>query len=201
MAGLVIRPATRFDAMDLVAFVDMAGEGFASHFWSTMAAAGQSPIEVGRSRALRDTGSFSWRNAIIAEVDELPAGALIGYTIADPVPQTEIDETPELVRPLAELEAKAPGYWYVNVLAVHPEYRRHGVGAALLAHADAIGRAAGTKGMAIIVASENDRAVRLYIKSGYREQARLPINPFPGYKRGGDWVLLTKPHQAGEAAS
>ena len=48
--------------------------------------------------------------------------------------------------------------------------------------------------MAIIVASENDRAVRLYRRVGYREVARRPIRPFPGYKRGGDWVLLTKPH-------
>jgi ribosomal protein S18 acetylase RimI-like enzyme len=194
MADLVIRPATRFDAMDLVAFVDMAGEGFASHFWGTMAAAGQSPLEIGRSRALRDTGSFSWRNAVIAEVDDQAAGALIGYTIADPVPRSEIDDAPALVRPLAELEAKAPGHWYVNVLAVHPEFRRHGVGAALLAEADRTGEAAGTKGMAIIVASENHRAVRLYLRCGYREAARRPINPFPGYKRGGDWVLLTKPH-------
>ncbi len=180
--------------MDLVAFVDMAGEGFASYFWSTMADAGQSPIEIGRARALRDTGSFSWRNALIADVDGAAAGALIGYVIDDPVNPAEIANTPELVRPLAELEAKAPGHWYVNVLAVHPEFRAHGVGAALLARADELGKAAKSKGMAIIVASENERAVRLYGKVGYREVARLPIHPFPGYKRGGDWVLLTKPH-------
>ncbi len=47
LTAVSIRPA-RADAMDLVAFVDMAGEGFASCFWSTMAGAGQSPIEIGR---------------------------------------------------------------------------------------------------------------------------------------------------------
>ena len=194
MPDVTIRPATQADAMDLVAFVDMAGEGFASYFWGTMAEAGQSPIEIGRSRALRDTGSFSWRNAHIADVDGAAAGALIGYVIDDPVDPAEIAKTPEMMRPLAELEALAPGHWYVNVLAVHPEFRKHGVGAALLAHADVLGKAAGAKGMAIIVASENDRAVRLYHRVGYREVARRPIRPFPGYKRGGDWVLLTKPH-------
>ncbi len=182
--------------MDLVAFVDMAGEGFASYFWSTMAEAGQSPIEIGRQRALRNTGSFSWLNAHIAEVDGQVAGALVGYVIDDPVDPADIARTPELLLPLVELEAEAPGHWYVNVLAVHPEFRRHGVGAALLAHADDLGRQAGTRGMAIIVASENDRAVRLYEKVGYRQAARRPLRPFPGAKRGGDWLLLTKPHSS-----
>ncbi len=194
MTDVPIRPATRDDAMDLVAFVDMAGEGFASYFWSTLAAAGQSPIEIGRARALRGTGSFSWHNAHIAEVEGEAAGALIGYVIADSSDPAEIARTPELVRPLAELEALAPGHWYVNVLAVHPEFRGRGIGGALLAHADGLGKAAGAKGMAIIVASENDIAVALYDRVGYREVARRPIRPFPGYKRGGDWVLLTKPH-------
>ena len=180
LASVTIRPAARADAMDLVAFVDMAGEGFASYCWSTMAEAGQSPIEIGRQRALRNTGSFSWQNAHIAEADGEAAGALIGYVIDDPVDPADIARTPELMLPLAELEAEAPGHWYVNVLAVHPEFRRHGVGAALLAHADALGGEAGAKGMAIIVASENDRAVRLYEKVGYRQVARRPLIPFPG---------------------
>jgi ribosomal protein S18 acetylase RimI-like enzyme len=194
VTAITIRHATRADAMDLVAFVDMAGEGFSSYLWGTMTEAGQSPIEIGRQRAQRNTGSFSWRNAHIAEVDATVAGALIGYVIDDPVDPADIMKAPGLARPLAELEADAPGYWYVNVLAVHPEFRRHGVGAALLVHADALGREAGTKGMAIIVASENDRAVRLYARAGYRQAARRPIRPFPGYRRSGDWVLLTKPH-------
>ena len=193
LATVSIRPGTRADALDLVAFVDMAGEGFAAYLWSTIAEPGQSPIEVGRQRALRNTGSFSWLNAHIAEVDGEVAGALVGYVIDDPVDPADIARAPDLARPLAELEAEAPGHWYVNALAVHPEFRRHGVGAALLAHADALGREAGAKGMAIIVASENDRAVRLYKKVGYTQVARRPLIPFPGFKRGGDWLLLTKP--------
>jgi ribosomal protein S18 acetylase RimI-like enzyme len=180
--------------MDLVAFVDMAGEGYASYFWGTMAEAGQSPIEIGRERALRDEGSFSWRNAFVAEVDGAVAGGLIGYVIADPVDPADVAKTPELVRPLAELEAEAPGHWYVNVLAVYSEFRGSGIATALLAHADSLGRAAGARGMAIIVASENIPAVTLYAKSGYRPVAQRPLTPFPGYKRGGEWLLLTKPH-------
>lgn len=194
MTRSAIRRATITDATHLAALVDIAGEGFASYFWGRMAAAGQSPFEVGRARAMRDEGAFSWRNAHIAEADGQVAGALVGYVIDDPVDSQAAAEASDLVRPLLELEAEAPGHWYVNVLAVFPEYRGQGIGRALLAHADTLGRAAGTRGMAIIVASANDDAMRLYARAGYVETERRPLTPFPGYRRGGEWVLMTKPH-------
>ena len=40
------------------------------------------------------------------------------------------------MRPLVLLEAKAPGSWYVNVLATFPEFRRQGIGVQLLAVAE-----------------------------------------------------------------
>jgi ribosomal protein S18 acetylase RimI-like enzyme len=189
-----IRPASIADATHLAALVDIAGEGFASYFWSQMATAGQSPFEIGRARAMRDEGAFTWRNAHIAEADGLVAGALVGYRIDDPVDLQAVASASGLVRPLIALEAEVPGFWYVNVLAVFPEFRGQGIGRALLSHADALGRVAGTKGMAIIVASGNEGAMRLYKGAGYAERARRPLMPFPGYRRDGDWVLMTKPH-------
>lgn len=189
-----IRPAGLRDATHLAALVDIAGEGFASHFWSGMTEAGQSPFEVGRGRARRDEGAFTWRNAHIAEIDGDVAGALIGYRIPDTADPAGFEELAPIVRPLAELEAEAPSHWYVNVLAVFPEYRGMGIGSALLRHADLIGKAVAPAGMAIIVASENAGAVKLYQRCGYRAAARRPVVPFPGYRRGGDWLLLTKPH-------
>ena len=193
MSSITIRPATLRDATDLAAFVDMAGEGLASFFWSEMAEPGQSPFEVGRARAMRDKGSFSWRNAFLAELEGNVAGALVGYTIPEADP-AEIAQMADVVRPLGELEAEAPGYWYVNVLATYPEWRGHGIGTALLGKADQIGKNAGSVGMAIIVASENTGAVRLYERVGYREVTRRTVSRYPGSRLGGDWVLLTKPH-------
>jgi ribosomal protein S18 acetylase RimI-like enzyme len=193
MGAMRIRPATLSDATHLAALVDIAGEGFASYFWSQMAGPGQSPLEIGRARAMRDEGSFTWRNAHMAEIDGEIAGALVGYRIPDPVPAEDIGEVPEIARPLVLLEAEAPGHWYINVLAVFPEFRGKGVGWALLAKADELGREAKAKGMALIVASENDGAVRLYRRAGFAPSHRRSITGFPGYKRGGDWVLMTRP--------
>jgi ribosomal protein S18 acetylase RimI-like enzyme len=194
MPGPVIRPATPRDATDLVAFVDMAGEGLPSYFWSRMAEVGQGPFEVGRTRALREDGAFSWRNAHVAERDHLVAGGLVCYRIDDPVDLSGIGEMNRLARDLTLLESEVPGFWYVNVLAVYPEFRGQGIAAALLAYADDLGRRAGTRGMAIIVASENEPARRLYEKAGYLPRTSRPLVAHEGYRRGGDWILLAKPH-------
>ena len=193
MSETRIRPAARADATHLAAFVDMASQGLASYNWRRMAEPGQAPFEVGRARAMRESGDFSYRNAHIAEIDGAVSGALLGYVIADPYDMTAIDNVPDIFRPLVELEAEAAGRWYVNVLAVYPEYRGKGIGRRLLDHADEIGRAA-PKGMALIVAEQNQGALQLYRSAGYALVSRRRFTPPPGYRHEGDFLLLTKPH-------
>jgi len=194
MPEVLIRAATPRDAADLVALVDMAGEGLPAYFWAQAADAGRDSFEIGQARVIAEDGPFSYRNAHIAEVDGAVAGATICRRLDVSADLSEIDELHEIVQPLVRLEAKAPGAWYVNVLAVYPEYRGKGIGARLLAHADGLGRAAAARGVAIIVASENTVARELYERVGYREKAKMPLVGYPGYAREGDWILLTKPH-------
>jgi len=194
MPEVLIRAATPRDAADLVALIDMAGEGLPTYFWTRAAEAGRGSFEVGQARVIAEDGPFSYRNAHIAEVAGAIAGATVCRRLDVSADLGDIDELHEIVQPLVRLEARAPGAWYVNVLAVYLEYRGKGIGARLLAHADELGRAAASRGMAIIVASENIVARELYERVGYREKAKLPLVGHPGYARGGDWVLLTKPH-------
>ena len=96
------------------------------------------------------------------------------------------------MRPLVLLEAKAPGSWYVNVLATFPEFRRQGIGLELLAIAEQKALAEGAGALSVIVAGENERAARLYRRAGFTAAAREPLVPFPGYTHEGDWILLIK---------
>ena len=130
------RPAVKADASALAVLVDIAGEGLPAHLWSTLKAPGQSILEVGRERAAREKGGFSYRNAVVAEVDGEIAACLVGYRLDDPYDLGDLEQVPPLVRPLVLLEAKAPGSWYVNVLATFPEFRRQGIGMALLGIAE-----------------------------------------------------------------
>lgn len=190
--GIVIRPAAAADAAHLAVLVDIAAQGLAVRMWQGLAARGQSPLEFGRGRALRETGGFSYRNAFLAEADGAVAGLLVGYPLMGGA--IDLSDVPPLVRPMTELEAEVPGHWYVNVLAVYPEFRGRGIGGRLLDHADAVGRTASPVGMAIIVAASNDGAHRLYRRHGYRQAGSRPPVPDPALHDPGTWLLLRKPH-------
>jgi ribosomal protein S18 acetylase RimI-like enzyme len=161
--------------------------------WSTLAAPGQSTLEVGRERARREEGGFSYRNAIVAEIGGEIAATLVGYRLDDPYDLGGLDEPHELVRPLVRLEARAAGSWYVNVLATFPEYRRQGIGSGLLAIAEERAREEGAPALSVIVGGWNEAAARLYANAGYSALAREPAILFPGCPHRGDWVLMVRP--------
>ncbi len=187
------RPATLADVSALAVLVDIAGEGMASHMWRGLAAPGQSASEIGRERARREEGGFSYRNATVAELGGEVAACLVGYRLEEPYDLGGFDAMPDLVQPLVLLESKVPGSWYVNVLATFPEFRRQGIASRLLAIADEKARAARAPSLSVIVASWNESAARLYEKAGYAPAAREPALPFPGRPHRGDWVLMVKP--------
>lgn len=185
------RPATPADAQALAELVDFASEGLALYLWTKFAGPSGDPWAVGRERALRETGSFSYRNAVVLEHEGQVAAALIGYPLArlpEPIPDT----MPPMFVPMQELENLAPGTWYVNVLAAYPRHRGQGHGTALLALAERNAAAAKCDGLSIIVSDSNTGARRLYGRCGYREKARRAKVKNGWQNPGTEWVLLTK---------
>jgi ribosomal protein S18 acetylase RimI-like enzyme len=187
-----IRPARPQDAAALAELVNFAGEGLPLYVWAKIAKEGEDPWAVGRARASRAQGSFSYRNASVIERDGAVVAALIGYPLPD-VPEAIDANMPAMFVPLQELENLAPSTWYVNVLASYPQWRKKGLGAALLAHAETLAEAAGTeKGMSVIVADNNVGARRLYERMGYRERAKRPMVKESWQSSGSAWVLLVQ---------
>jgi ribosomal protein S18 acetylase RimI-like enzyme len=186
------RRARPDDAGALVDLVNFASHGLAPHFWNRAAAPGQTGMDVGRERARREDSAFSYRNAIVAEVDGRCAAGLIGYVQPKEPEPIDPKAMPALFVPLQELENLAPGTWYVNVLAAYPEHRGKGYGTRLLAIADSIAAAEGCPGLSIIVSDANVGAHRLYLRNGYREAGIRPMvkEDWPG--EGRNWLLLTK---------
>ncbi len=186
-----LRPARLSDAAKLAELVNYAGEGLPLYLWRKLATPETTDWEIGRQRAMRETGSFSYKNAAMIEAEGDVAGCLIGYAIADkidPLPE----DMPAMFRPLQELENLAPGSWYVNVLAVMPEHRGKGLGTRLLRLADDIGRADGKPMMSVIVSDANTGARRLYERCSYTQAARRGMVKEDWINAGRNWVLLTK---------
>jgi len=190
-AHAMFRPATIDDAAVLAELVNYAGEGMPLYLWGQMAEPGEAAWDVGRRRAAREDGSFSYRNATIIEHDGQCAGCLIGYAIPD-TPQPIPDHMPAMFVPLQELENLAPNTWYVNVLAVRPQFRQQGLGTRLLGLADKTARAVGTRGLSVVVSDANMEARRLYERCGYSKRATRRMVKENWQNEGQNWVLLTK---------
>jgi ribosomal protein S18 acetylase RimI-like enzyme len=187
----LVRPARIEDADVLAMLVDYAGEGLPTYFWHKIAGPGETAREVGRKRAARETGGFSYRNATIVEHAGRAAGTLIGHIVPD-APEPIPSDTPAMFVPLQELENQAPGTWYVNVLAVLPQFRNLGLGTELLRIADENGRKLGMRGISLIVSDTNTGASRLYERLGYRETERRTMVKEQWVHEGHEWVLMTK---------
>ena len=188
---VAIRQAVAADAEHLVRFINMAADDLPLHFWTKSVGPEGDPWAYGQERAARETGGFSYRNAWLAEVDGAVAACLLGYPAEDePAP---IDpDTPPIFVPLLELEALAPGSWYLNVLATYERFRGRGCGSALLAHAEEVTRGLGRKTISLIAEDTHLEALRLYRSKGYREVARRPVVKGDWAVDASEWILFIK---------
>ncbi|MFN6924772.1 MAG: GNAT family N-acetyltransferase [Tabrizicola sp.] len=186
-----IRKAEASDAEHLVRFINMAADDLPLHFWKKSAGPGTDPIAFGRERAARDSGNFSYRNAWLAEVEGQVAACLLGYPAADD-PEPIDPGTPAIFVPLLELEALAPGSWYLNVLATYPQFRGRGLASALLTRAEDIAREAGRSTISLIAADTHLDALRLYRAKGYDEIARRPVVREDWQVDATEWILFTR---------
>ncbi|HEV7278107.1 MAG TPA: GNAT family N-acetyltransferase [Devosiaceae bacterium] len=191
---LAIRPARRSDAADMALLVNIAGHGLPYYVWSQAegADAVDSPFEIGRQRAMRDRGSFSWKNTLLADAGEEVAGMLVGYRQPDEMPAEDTGNIDPVFVPFAELEAAAPGTWYLNILAVFSHWRGRGVGGLLMARADELAEQTAAQGLSLIAADDNENALRFYRRHGFSVRAERPLVPFPGGPAGGKWLLMVK---------
>jgi len=188
---MLIRDAKASDADHLVRFINMAADDLPLHFWKKSVGPDGDPIAYGRERAARDTGNFSFRNAWLAEVDGQVAACLLGYPAALEAEPIE-PGTPAIFVPLLELEALAPGSWYLNVLATYPEFRGKGLASALLAKAEDVTRKAGRTTISLIAEDTHQDALRLYRARGFHEVARRPVVKDDWPVEAREWILFTR---------
>ena len=187
-----LRWASPEDADALARLINYAGEGLPEYLWQGLAEPGETPMAVGRRRARRDTGGFSYKNAILRDATEGIVACLIGYALPDQPEPIDHAAMPPMFVPLQELENVAVGTWYVNVLATEPAHRGRGFGTHLLTVAEEMAGDLGKSGMSIIVSDGNPGACRLYERMGYRQTDSRQMVKEAWTNAGSNWVLLTK---------
>lgn len=162
---LIIRDAQPSDA-DLVAWTILASMGLEEDLVPQMA----------RISSREDT-LYSWCRARIAVLDGTPVGCLISYP-GEEYMQLR-NSTWRMFRPfendeLADFDLETfPGEYYLDALAVKPEYRGHAIGKALLDDGVAKGRAKGYERVTLIAETDHPRLRKYYEDCGFEEFGEL----------------------------
>ncbi len=189
---LIVRDAEEAEARDIAYLLNLAGEGIPEYLWRGGVKGKESPLDVGTRRAAREEGVFSYTRARVCTADNRLVGMVLSYRQPDPYGVGDLSEYPEVVRPLVELEAQAPGSWYINAIATFEGHRGKGVARTLLADVEDRARAKLCDRLSLIVASENPGAKRLYEHIGFKPVTSLPVVPYPGCLHAGDWILMIR---------
>lgn len=118
---------------------------------------------------------YSWNKSLIAEAAGKPVGCIISYTGDDYKSIREYtwsrlwnDLDPETIRKTA-IETY-PGEYYLDSLAIEPEYRGQGLGKELMCAAIENGKKLGYDRFSLIVALEKPRLKEYYATLGFKEE-------------------------------
>lgn len=175
--NIQIRKATKEDATLIAQVVAMAiGDESATDY------CGKDYLNVLEEIVRMEDTQYSYRNAIIAECDGSPAGALVGYDggMLQPLRKQTLAVihryNPGLV--MAEDETQA-GEFYMDSLGVLPEFRGLGIGKALLLAMREKAFAEGHERVGLLVDFENPKAERLYLSIGFE---RVDTKVFLGHR-------------------
>lgn len=140
--------------------------------------AGERAVEVFAEIAAVEEAQYSYRNALIAEVDGERAGIVIGYDGAQLERLREGSLSvirrynPGIVVTDDETDASE---FYLDTLAVLPRFRRHGIGRMLIDAIKKRARDCGKDAVGLLVDFSNPGAERLYRSLGFDEVGQRPF--------------------------
>lgn len=188
----IYRAAVKGDAPEIAALFRISSDGVAEYVWSGMSSEypGLSPIEIGAARYSSKDGNFSYRNCVVAERD----GEVVGLLCTFPIPdRSEASSEPSepsdpVMEPYERLEA--PGSLYICSLALFDGHRGAGIGTEMLSLARSEARDRGFDILSLLVFEENEGAVRLYEREGFRVAGRAAVVPHEKIHHTSDVLLM-----------
>lgn len=191
MEKTTFRPARPEDSRQIAELFRISSDGVADYIWQGIGEPGEALLDIGERRFVREGTAFSYQNSTMSEKNGDVTGMVHAFVIDDGPEEDSDEDVDPVLRPYHELEV--PGSLYISSMAVLPEFRQQGIGTELLQIARTRAREKGCGVLSLLVFEQNDGAVKLYQRNGYRVIDRRPVVPHPMITRTGDVLLMTAP--------
>jgi len=127
----------------------------------------------------REDTLYSWRNTTVALYKGVPAGIMVAYDGA------RYRQMRDITFPMIRMyvgddynqmdDESRPGEFYLDSLAVLPQFRRKGIASALIRELFHLRDAAQIPLATIAVDSDNTEAYRLYTANGFRHDGHISV--------------------------
>ena len=182
------------DCYRLAELAQMSSGGVIDYVWSMFNDSESSLLEIGEQRFAREDTDLSYRNCIVAEIDDDVAGMLVSFVEANSVtdytaPTDSVPGKADVLAPYREMAA--PDSYHICEMALLPQYQCQGLGTRLFDIAKGLARERDCAELSLQVFEQNVGAVRLYERLGFKEIDRHPVVPHELIRYTGDVLLMT----------
>lgn len=152
-----------------------------------------SAIEILSDGLEQDVYPHTYRSCIIAESNK----QIVGMTLSYPAQYHCITE--ELINflPLDRLErfrefysSRVKGSYYLDAMCVDEIYQGKGIGKSLLEHTKIKAGSEGYRELSLIVFADNERAIGLYEKQGFKNVKHIKLEPHRLIPHDGGCILM-----------
>ncbi|MEZ5759027.1 MAG: N-acetyltransferase [Emcibacteraceae bacterium] len=196
MPNHIIRDARIEDARELAELVNYSGSGPNTNGidlanWASQVKNGEDPFDIGASIIASDKDYYTYKNMRVLEASGKLAAVSLSYVAWKRTPE-EMEKISKNFRVFKELTNTIPGEYYLDSLAVHPEFRGCGFGEAMLEDTEILAKNRGYDAVHLLVFDNNIPAVKMYEKNGYRTQRSRPAPIDPDIPYTGNVSLYKK---------
>lgn len=193
---LRIRAADEKEAYHIAELINIASSNLEINDWEAeltpdMKERGMSPLDVGASHVLDPNHNFHYSNTKLAVQADKVVGLLLSYPIKQKSDKDRANLSAEN-QIYHDLKQRAVGYFYIDSLAIYPDFQGKGIGSQLLDHAMSMAREQEFQNICLLAYEENFGAVRLYKRKGFRitHKEAIPDTPYMPFE--GHVLLLEK---------
>ncbi len=179
------------DFEQMAELFDIANAKTIATLWNRDAPKGQTWVDMLKPMMFGEFGELNYKNIVVADVGGRAVGMLIVNVNSDPWPEEDFSLMQPYAVPFSKLRARLPGYGYLRIMAVFPEFRGLRIATNMLDIAFNLAIKSNWKGVCATVHEGNTLLLKHYRKRGLKEVARSEVVEHVSYDSKSCWILMS----------